>query len=549
MKKLLTLLLGMVWGLFYVSAQETSLPLHPEIGATWHYKELTQSIDWGTYPYDRFGFIKVTIEKETVVDGQKVFEVSFKTYTDDAEMPSKTETRYWFFEGGKAYELRKMSNNDGTVTYHRLLRYDLDANVGDTLIEVTGKWNTRKITVVNKETVEIDGKKLIKQTYRFHTGEMTLDADVLQFVGLIPKSQKGLEGDISMDDIVDFKLHDTFMHKMAADPYTPTSFRCYSDGRISYQLSTEKCDYITPAYPRKCEAFASMGAVWYYENPSGIGYTKAEVIKEEWTPYFKYKNSKVIRSEVFEKSAVTPDLVFEQKIECTTYGMAYLTILGSLYPLINLGNTTVGSPIASSKEKVQDPTTGKEREVILTITLQSTKMVVINGRELQQQVYHFRLDNQKDQPKEWNATILEQIGVLPNPGNAMYKELQAMAEGTKNIQQQLSYYTRGALRCFQHKDFIYKTQGIDECKKPTSIDQPSDTGSTLKVSYQGEILHWSDVSLSNITLYNIEGAVVLRNDIEQGACSLSVAQLPKGTYVYLAVDVWGHRYAGKVILF
>lgn len=548
MKKLLTLLLGMVWGLFYVSAQETSLPLHPEIGATWHYKELTQSIDWGTYPYDRFGFTKVTIEKETVVDGQKVFEVSFKTYTDDTETPSKTDIRYWFFEGGKAYELRKMSNNDGTVTYQRLLRYDLDANVGDTLIEVTGGGNTRKITVVNKETVEIDGKKLIKQTYRFHTGERTLDADLLQFVGLIPKSQEGLEGDISMDDIVDFKLHDTFMHKMAADPYTPTSFRCYSDGRISYQLSTEKCDYITPAYPRKCEAFANKGAVWYYENPSGIGYTKAEVIKEEWTPYFKYKKSKVIRNEVFEKSAVTPDLVFEQKIEGTTYGVAYLVGQATLYPLINLANTTVGSPIASSKEKVQDPTTGKEREVELTITLQSAKMVVINGRELQQQVYHFRLDNQKDQPKEWDATILEQIGVLPNPGNAMYKELQAMAEGTEKIQQQLSYYARGALRCFQSEDFTYKSAGIDKCQKPTSIEQPLEENTSLNLFYKEGAIYWSESSLASITLYDVEGAVILQSNVARGVHSLEATQLSRGTYVYLAVDTWGRRYAGKIVV-
>ena len=175
-------------------------------------------------------------------------------------------------------------------------------------------------------------------------------------------------------------------------------------------------------------------------------------------------------------------------------------------------------------------------------------MVVINGRELQQQVYHFRLDNQKDQPKEWDATILEQIGVLPNPGNAMYKELQAMAEGTEKIQQQLSYYARGALRCFQSKDFTYKSAGIDKCQKPTSIEQPLEENTSLNLFYKrglstGVKAHWQ---ASRSTTW--EGAVILQSNVARGVHSLEATQLSKGTYVYLAVDTWGRRYAGKIVV-
>ncbi len=543
MKKVITLISCLLSGLGVATAQETTaLPLHPEVGATWHYKEIAESKGFGDYPYDRYGFVKVTIEKDTLFEGYKVQKVRFSRHDTDAMTPSSEQIRYWHYAGGKAYELRKDESTGQKPKL--LLRYDLDAKEGDTLLSVNDEQGERSITVVKREVVDISGQKLIRQIYKFHYGKTfpSREATVLQLVGLYAENPD--KNNISMDDIVDFELHNSIMKKHVTDPYYPTSFRCYSDGTVSYKVSSEECDWVTPPYPQPGSVLPDKGAVWYYDNPSSIGYTKATVTNVEAVPHTRYASTRTVRYEVFEQSALQPDSVFERKFHTETLGLAQL---GNI-DVLHLGWEKEGEHILNYKKAVKDKDTGEERTLTFDVTLKSSQSIELNGTTLRQQVYRFRLDDKKTEAKEWEATILGQVGILPNPGNAMYQELQKMAEGDTTLQELLSYYTRGALRCFENGKWSYKSPGIEECQKATSTLKPTETKSTLSVSYQNEMLHWHGVSLKSITLYNAEGSIVLQHNMEGATQSLSAPQLPKGTYIYLGIDLRGLRHAGKVIV-
>lgn len=80
-------------------AQET-LPLHPGVGSEWYYDYASLRVPYG-YEY---GYIKVAIVRDTIVDGTPCLKTVTKFYNKRGHLFDR-KTGLVLYEGAKAYDL------------------------------------------------------------------------------------------------------------------------------------------------------------------------------------------------------------------------------------------------------------------------------------------------------------------------------------------------------------------------------------------------------------------------------------------------------------
>ncbi len=270
-----------------VFAQEGSASsLHPKVGAKWQYNYTERNeLDSQGNPLSYRGYLEVYNEKDTIVDGYKVIKRTYQIkgqgdYAQDAQV------RYIHYDGAKAYQVE-----EGKL---RLL-YDLGANVGDEVPipinlsqqlftpgvseEMEGltpsyssdKHSTHKVTVAAKDTIEVEGVKLIRQLYRFEVhyaytayGEPRKGVDFVYYTGFVQNLGEYAWCSTPSDGIPAHELDDLFRCRGALDALGDVEMlnnkaihlRCYADPSLSFRINGIKTD-------SECRFITSLNEVLY----------------------------------------------------------------------------------------------------------------------------------------------------------------------------------------------------------------------------------------------------------------------------------------------
>lgn len=97
--RLLSCMLAILLGSLGLAAQE-ALPLHPGVGSEWYYDYASLRVPYG-YEY---GYIKVAIVRDTIVDGTPCLKTVTKFYNKRGHLFDR-KTGLVLYEGAKAYDL------------------------------------------------------------------------------------------------------------------------------------------------------------------------------------------------------------------------------------------------------------------------------------------------------------------------------------------------------------------------------------------------------------------------------------------------------------
>lgn len=227
--------------LFSAASFSQTAPKHPGIGSVWHY-----NFAFGRDPYygEYVGYTTYEIQKDTVVDGQACLKTITNLYNTKGNLENKT-VGFILYEGDKAYDL---------IGGKKYLKYDLSAKVGD-IVPIGFEYlrekedpsdeyalEYAKAELVKIDTVQIDGKSLLRQYFDVHYKYKKYQEEKIRekvFTQLLLETERnGLQRIPPYDPTGDWEM---FYGK-------DEKLRCFDSKDLRYKVSySPNCTYASQA--------------------------------------------------------------------------------------------------------------------------------------------------------------------------------------------------------------------------------------------------------------------------------------------------------------